>query len=145
MIKGAFEEAGPYVFDNKMGGRARAEMMAEKRDFIWRHWKERRRGRLRASYVSKEGERSNVLYVVQEDPDRLWCIGIEVDSLLIDWKHSGHTYPQKRSFRAYSVERYEYPKGPGEKHTPIFETESRSPMSYRLLLKGKAGEVVREM
>lgn len=91
------DQAGPYLIGNN---KDRSKTVAEVREFLWRHWQQRRPGKLVATWHSKEGVPTKVTYVFEYDDGGVWSMR-ETDCR--------STPKDQTEFRIYSIQRVKIP------------------------------------
>jgi hypothetical protein len=102
------------------------------RDFIWRHWQQRRRGYAVVTFHSVEGEPSTSHMFIEPNEDGIWHLSVRIDRKLIDrrgWSNPefrGKLIDQTDSFDVLTIERL---------------TDGRS---YRLRFKDKNGTTIKD-
>ena len=137
-----YDKAGPYTFGVDMGMSARASQESEIRGFLWEHWQRRRLGSLTATWISKEGAPNTYHYLIQPDENGVWCVSIHVERDLVQMGRSNQTHHEVEDYRAYTVERYEIPKGGNAPEVLIPGSGPRPPSSYELIFKDRHGKFV---
>lgn len=140
-----YERAGPFTLDLDLDSQSRTNTEAEIREFLWKHWHQRRLGHLVATWYSKEGEPSTSAYFVEPDEKGIWHIAITINRTLVERTGSKRQLQNTIEYDAYSIERVDVSKGTLGRSIAIPEGETRSPQSYRLRLKDKHEEVLTEI
>jgi hypothetical protein len=140
-----YESAGPFTVKLDLDAQSRANIEAEIRDFLWRHWHQHRLGHLTATFFSREGEPSTSFYFVEPGEQRSWHIAVKINRRLADRSGSRKQYNQTNEYTAYSVDRIEVPEGGLKVRVVIPVEDLRAPQSYRLVLKDKQGKVLVEI
>jgi hypothetical protein len=74
------------------------------RDFIWRHWEERRRGFAVVTFYSIEGAPSTFFIFIEPGAKARWHIATKIDRILFYWD-TRQSRRRTDGFTAYSVER----------------------------------------
>lgn len=102
-----YEWAGPYVLEHVRGVMEEIpHMQASARDFLWRHWREHRRGFLIVISSSTEGLPTAMKYFVEPDKDGRWIISVEgrSEQMLMRPHSTARSYSED-DWTARSVER----------------------------------------
>jgi hypothetical protein len=142
-----YEIAGPYILAHETATLEDILVMrASARDFLWRHWRGHRRGVLTTVSFTTEGLPIRTTDFVEPDEHGKWKIVSETQRSVLGTKtNSPDSAKQVETSTAYSVERVEpLPDGTAS-DKPIPDNKSRDPMSYRLVLKDRAGKIVDEL
>lgn len=140
-----YDKAGPYTIELRLDAQARANIEAKIREFLWNHWHQHRLGHLVATRYSKEGEPSTSSYFVELDGKGIWHIAVKIDRTLVDRGGSKSQYQKSVEYEAYTVERIEVPEDGLTQRVVIPKGETRSPQSYRLVLKDEKGKALAEI
>ena len=96
------DRAGPYVIETLDKNRERKN--GEIRDFIWSHWRQRRRGRLHEITYSKEGVAAETVFVIAPDEKGVWTLKMTTQWPSTSGVGSEHKHAE---YTAYSVRRIE--------------------------------------
>jgi hypothetical protein len=140
-----YDEAGSYTIELDLDAKARANIEAEVREFLWNHWHKRRLGHATITHYSKEGEPSTSSYFVEPDARGIWHIAVKIDRTLVDRRGSKSQYYETVEYDAYFVERIEVPKDGLTQRVVIPEAEVRSSTAYRLVLKDQERKPLTEI
>src|SRR2546430_15438346 len=139
-----YERAGPYVLGRETPLVKEIPLMqASARDFLWRHWRERRLGFLTLISFSMEGLPTRLTYFVEPDKDGRWTIFIQTKTTLLGTRPGSTEHFQNEGTSvAYSIERFQLlPDGaPSDKRVDANEISNAE--SYRLVLKDRKGTVI---
>jgi hypothetical protein len=121
------DQAGPYIINN---GPNRSGRLADSRDFLWEHWRERRYGHLAVTWISKEGRAANTTYTVEKNAQGVWSISVKTQ-----WtpgKGDGPVHAPVE-YRVYLIRRAET-EGDSQSGTIFLQdNEKRSAATYRLV------------
>ena len=131
-----YEKAGRYDLKLSLSDEAQNQMGAEIRDFLWRHWKEQRRGYLSANVYTMEGDPRTVNLYIEPDGKNHWNIVAEYVG--IDYPPKGVKERPKRwkDTEVYRIiERYKMDEHSNLTRNRIAEEEEISSDKYLLLLK----------
>lgn len=94
-----------------------APARAKVREFIWRHWTNRRLGYAEMAVHNKEGEPTRYFVYIESNESGNWLVSIRIESerhdrrLIGDARRTGEIKRQTNSYEAYIVEQAEPPKG----------------------------------
>jgi hypothetical protein len=129
--------------------RPRADMLRREgqvRDFVWREWRNRRRGRITAAERWIDAGRTLHL-IIEPGTAGQWCAHITVEHWRVfvpppGWK--GPTGVQTEKYEACQIERVEVPIDPESEPVRIPANSTRDGESYHLIFKAKSGETVLE-
>jgi hypothetical protein len=122
------DQSGPYVIETLDRNRAKKE--AEIRDFIWSHWRQKRSGRLVATWYSKEGVPAETAYVLEPDEKGVWSMKVTMQSPPARGSDPEH---DRSEYRVYSVRRIE-PRHDGQSPAVFIpDDKSRQGESYWLV------------
>lgn len=138
----AYDKSGPYSFDNESPWEKRERMAGEMRDFLWKHWKERRHGLVKATFFSIEGDHTSITLFVEPSANGHWRIAVESESNTSALLPKGRK-PRHKITRDYYdlVDRID---PTDDKSAPsIPEHEVRQPQTYKLRLKNSPTNSVR--
>jgi hypothetical protein len=111
------------------------------RDFLWKHWKERRRGKIVTTGSSIEGAPGRTSYFVEPDERGAWRITAEGESGVLK---PGTSEQITGRYDAYEVIRIKPRKKLDETPIPLDDSAQVAPKSYRLLLKDRNNAVIEE-
>lgn len=109
-----YEKLGPLCHELIHYG---AEQDIERRvkDFIWQHWKEKRRGFVIVTFHSIEGEPSTSFMFIEPDAEGRWHVDTKIERRLFDW-NIRQPRRQTNGYTAHSVKRV-----PGNEGRPIYQ------------------------
>jgi hypothetical protein len=130
------DQAGPYVIGYD---KDHSKNVAEVRDFLWRHWREHRPGRLLATWISLEGRSTETVYVVGNDENGVWSLKVTKE-----WPDAGsQTSPRSRvESKVYRIRRIK-PRHDGQSPAIFLpDDEPRSAERYRLVFFDEKGNEV---
>lgn len=77
-----YDKAGPYNFHNELHPRDADKLLGELRDFLWKHWRERRLGLVTATFYTIEGDSTKSRYFVESDTKGIWHIRVHSESII---------------------------------------------------------------
>lgn len=129
-----YDKAGPYSLDNEPPWEKRERMAGEIRGFLWKHWKERRLGLVKATFFSIEGDHTSSTFFVEPDAKSCWRITVQSENVISALLPKGKKPRREITHDDYDlIERVE-PTG-GSSAPSIPEQEVRQPQTYRLRLR----------
>jgi hypothetical protein len=137
-----FDISMPYQVSAGADAETRIQVSAEERDWLWKHWKLKRRGLLIVTAFSKEGEPSTSFYFVEESPNGGWHVAVRIHRILADMRHPKEKFIEVRQFEARAVERVQMDIATGKTGTTFPENEDRPSSTYQIVLKDDRGNVV---
>jgi hypothetical protein len=117
----------------------------EMREFVWKHWIERKQCSLRLTTVTKEGSTNHAEYKVVVLPAN--TIMLKVTFIHDRIGYQGQVIPKpNEGYEAYTVERVQSDSpdniGPEAKITVLHSDAVVSPADYRLRFKGWNGDLI---
>jgi hypothetical protein len=141
-----YDLAGPYSLDrSSRHAEERPILEGLIREFLWTRWEKRRLAHVSIVQYSLEGLATRAWYYVEPDKGGIWRITIDEDITLPALKRDSNEHLREaRSYEAYSLERVEADNN-GAGGQLIAEKEVRSPETYRLRLKDRAGQIIQEL
>lgn len=112
----------------------------EARDFLWRHWSERRCGTLFLTAFSREGQRTDSIYTLEPGPKEAMLLKVTLHRSAVAQLH---TPAETISNIANVVERVK-PEIPSHVETArtIRGDDPLPPSAYRLRFKDEQGKVI---
>ena len=134
----SYDQAGPYEI--RPGANRDATAV---REFIWTHWRDRRKGRLTVTEYGKEGQVSHLSYFVEPYQAQQWRVLIDIEMDFQSKRAAGKTFHEEHRLEATAIQRIEPPADGLSPRTVIPPTADRSPESFRLALNGADGRPVR--
>jgi hypothetical protein len=141
-----YETEGPYSLDRSTRHEEdRPVVEARIRDFLWTQWHRRKLAYLIVVEYTLEGLATRTWYFVEPNHENIWRIVVEEDATLpgIDPKTEMH-YRKRARYEVPTIARVEIAKE-ARSGQIIDADEMRSPDTYKLRLKAKTGDVVREL
>jgi len=134
-----YDKAGPFSSTVYDASGARTE--ATVREFLWNHWKEKRRGYLTITPYSVEGDRTDASYFVEPSKEGSWRVQVTFDRTLVDRRPGKHaTFHKQQYFTAYALERFRRTPSPR-----FSDADPLPPEEYELIMKGADGkEILRQ-
>jgi hypothetical protein len=114
------------------------QMRAKLREFVWQHWREKRMGRVVATFYSIEGDPTTYTFYVKSDIDGRWRVVAEYETECC-WFYAMDKKKRKRKIKR-GVEIYDVVvrlangNSRADVTKEISEFESREPSGYRLRL-----------
>ena len=135
-----YQQKGPFAFGLPQSSSETAKAAGELREFLWTCWHERRRGYARATYTSREGEKSEVGYFVEPSDRPIWYIAVEIDREIRNPK--GGFAHRSDSYVATVVQRVEIEADGMTPLRPIPDSATRKPASYELALRDESGKIL---
>jgi hypothetical protein len=133
-----YEKAGPFSMALKLNSKSRLRLEAEVRDFVWKHWRERRLGYVTFTKFSKEGESSKSDVFIEPDQEGSWRVAVRVERVVVD-RASKRRQRSAIEYSAYSLERIDPGLRVNAEAIVIPDTAVKNSASYRLVLKNKDG------
>lgn len=131
-----YDKAGPYSVGNELSPPARSRVVGEIRGFLWEHWKQRRVGRVTATFYTIEGDPTSSTFFIEPDTKGCWSIRVESVSTISALLPKGRRPRYETTKDSYdAVERIEAIGGSPATSTPIPEQDARQPQTYKLRLK----------
>jgi hypothetical protein len=116
--------------------------IAEIRDFLWQHWKQRRAGYVDVTNYGIEGQKTMTRYIVEASKRGLWYVSVDMDAEVIT--RAGPLAHRRDSYVATAIDRVPISDDENSPHraTPIPEEAFRRGDSYQLILKDESGKVL---
>jgi hypothetical protein len=109
-----YERLGPLCHELIRYG-ADQDIERRVKDFIWQHWKEKRRGFVIVTFHSIEGEPSTSFMFIEPDAKGRWHVDTKIERKLFDW-NIRQPRRQTNGYTAYSVKRV-----PGDESRLIYQ------------------------
>lgn len=132
-----FDTFGPVTIRFREHENAR-KLSAELREFVWRHWHERRRGQAVVTEISVvHPVPCTSTFTIQSDEEDKWHI--EKRTKCRKWR------AKTDRTVVHSVERIERDRNGHRTERVLPDTADVPPESYVLVLRDEAGEIVREL
>lgn len=123
--------------------KARNEMIAKIRTWLWDHWQDRRTGRMEMMTTTLEGENTRTIFSVEQSPEGVWHIAFRSARLLKDSRYPGQVFPESSDTDAYELDRVRVRmQGAGKKASPISPAEQLDAERYRLVFRDKSGKAL---
>jgi hypothetical protein len=132
-------ENGGIIHINPMLGEKGVKGAGELREFLWKHWIQRKRGIIATMVNPIDGAKSSSCYFIQPSGENVWQIVIEVH------RKSGESVQDVVRFFAYNATRIEIAADGFSERVEIGKDVVRRPESYRLSLKDRQGAVLEEL
>ena len=134
-LAASFQDQGPRIIEQDQGGpyvietldKNRKKKEGEIRELIWNHWRQKR-GRLVATWYSKEGVPSETTFVVEEGRQGTKSLKVTINCPTLKGTTAEHT-----EYRAYVVKRIALRHGAQAPNVVIPENEKESGERYRLV------------
>jgi hypothetical protein len=141
-----YDLAGPFSLDQLSRHKEDRAIIEEMiRDFLWTRWQKHRLAQVATVEYSTEGLPARTWYYVEPDKNGVWRIAIDDDITIPAFKRDSQEHQREaRFYEAYSLERVET-KNSDAAGQLIGEKEVREPETYRLRLKGRDGQIIREL
>lgn len=140
-----YERAGPYlVTQNIRVTQDGALIQASIRDFLWRHWRERRLGWLRVINYTMEGAPVRTDYFVEPDSQGHWRVQLNLKITLFSSKPNEPLNELQTSV-AYTLARVEPGLRLSQGRKAIPRDKLCDPKSYDLILKDRDGTTIDEL
>jgi hypothetical protein len=142
-----YETEGPYSLDRLTRHQEdRPIIEARVRDFLWTRWHGRKLAYLILVQYGLEGLATRTWYFVEPNQEHTWHIVVEEDATLPGTDPNTKMHDHKRTrYEVSTVERIEITTDDAGARQIITADEIRQPDTYKLRLKTKNGEVVREL
>ncbi len=134
------KESGSYELRANFSPEKRVKTLAEIRERLWLHWRQRQPTQLTVGEY-ETGRESHTTYAIEKDADGFWQLTINSKSVVADPWYPDEKYDQRSIYHVYSVERIR--NGDSQLRLPV-ETESPSD-SYHLVLLDRAGKIVQNL
>lgn len=139
----AYDKAGPYTIDYEPPYKA-DKYLAEIRGFLWEHWKNRRRGLVKATFYTIEGDPTVSTSFIEPDAKGCWRITVESESIISALLPKGRKPRRLITHDDYdAIDRVEATVRDSTPSIPIPEQDVRQPQTYRLRLRNSLTNSVR--
>ena len=140
MQKPAGKKSAAYELLADFTSEKRQQTLAEIREHLWLHWRQRRPTQFTVAEY-ETGRESHTTYAIEPDADGFWQLTINSKSVVADPWYPNEKYQQQSTYHVYSVERVR--NGSSQVRPPV-ETELPSD-SYHLVLLDRAGKIVQNL
>jgi hypothetical protein len=110
----------------------RARKEADIREFLWEHWRERKRASLEMTAYSTEGERTVSVRFIEPDANGTWRLVVETERELVDRRGTGKRWTERLQLTCSDLERVVVPEDLLHPLRLIPQDAMRDPLSYRL-------------
>jgi hypothetical protein len=138
----SYDKAGPYEFDNELHPRDADKLLGELREFLWKHWRERRLALITATFYTIEGDPTKSRYFVESDAKGIWRVRVDSESTISALLPKGKR-PRHVSTQDDNVDRIEASSTSATNSVPIADAEVRLPQTYKLRLRNSRTNSVR--
>lgn len=137
-----YDNGGAYTLRLPRPDSEERKRIAEIRDFLWQHWKQRRLGYIDVTNYGIEGQKAMSRYTVEASKRGVWYIAVDMEAEVIT--RTGPPAHRRDSYVATAIERIPISddENLSEARPPLPEHVFRRGDSYQLILKDESGKVL---